>query len=69
VTRRMAYADPLYEAIARSLREFGYSDVTAQMVKETDEARKRGAPETEPYGIVSMFARRQLDGAAKAIGD
>ncbi len=51
----------IYEAIARSLREFGYPDVTAQMIRETDEARERGEPASEPHGIVSMFARRQLD--------
>lgn len=54
-------SNELYEAIARSLREFGYPDVTAQMIRETDEARKDGKPKTEPHGIISMFARRQLD--------
>ena len=53
----------LYDTIARSLREFGYPDVTAEMIEETDEARKRGEPNTAPHGIVSMFACRMLDEA------
>lgn len=50
-------AEPLevYEAIARSLREFGYSDVTAEIVRETDEHFGE-----HPHGIVSMFAEKQL---------
>ena len=53
----------IYEAIARSLRDFGYGDVTAQMVRETDEARQNGAGPSEPHGIVSMFANRSLSEA------
>lgn len=53
--------DTIYAAIARSLREFGYADVTTQMVKETDKARQAGLPKSEPHGIVSMFANSQLD--------
>ena len=56
-------SDQVYEAIARNLREFGYPDVTATMIRETDEARAAGRPLSEPHGIVSMFARRQLDDA------
>lgn len=59
-------SNQVYEAIARSLREFGYADVTAEMVRETDDARRAGKPQDEPHGIVSMFARRQLDEISEA---
>jgi hypothetical protein len=52
----------VYEAIARSLRDFGYPDVIADMVRETDEAPSG----EQPHGVVSMFARRQLDEAREA---
>lgn len=58
--------EAVYAAIARNLREFGYSDVTPQMIRETDEARQNGAGPSEPYGIVSMFANRQLSEAEEA---
>jgi hypothetical protein len=47
-----------FEAVARSLREFGYPDATAQMVAETYTAMKRGDP--LPHGIVGMFAEGQI---------
>lgn len=56
----------VYEAIAASLREFGYGDVTAQMVRETDEARQNGGAPSEPHGIVSMFANQQISEAEDA---
>lgn len=59
----MSSIERVYEAIARNLREFGYGDVTAQMIRETDEARQRGALLSEPHGIVSMFANGQLSEA------
>lgn len=56
-----------YSAIAKSLREFGYPDVTDEMVKETHEAILKkpslaGSKEVKdfPHGIVSMFASSQL---------
>lgn len=51
----------IYTAIARNLRTFGYTDVTAKMVEEVDEARRAGRD--LPHGIVGMFAADQLDEA------
>ncbi len=51
----------IYIAIAQNLREFGYPDVTAKMIEETDEARRAGKPKDQPHGIISMFANRQLE--------
>jgi hypothetical protein len=56
-------SDALYAAIACNLRDFGYPDVTPTMIRETDEARKRGADKSEPHGIISMFATSQLEAA------
>lgn len=47
-----------YAAIAQSLRDFGYPDVTARMVEDTHGAMQRG--EQLPHGIIGMFAARQL---------
>ncbi len=50
--------ESVYAAIARNLREFGYADVTAKMVRDTHDAMSSGT--TLPHGIVGMFAKRQL---------
>jgi hypothetical protein len=50
-----------YTAIARNLREFGYPDVTAEMVREVYRAMVRG--EDIPHGVVGMFAQGQLEDA------
>jgi hypothetical protein len=51
------------EAIAKSLREFGYSDATATMVWDCWIAMNgEGKSEDEmPHGIVGRFAYSQLD--------
>lgn len=49
-----------FEAVARSLREFGYPDATAQMVSDTYSAMKKGDADM-PHGIIGMFAERQID--------
>lgn len=54
-----------YETVARSLREFGYRDATADMIRDTHAAMKAGEP--IPHGIVGMFARRQLEDAGDAL--
>jgi len=67
----------VYEAVARSLREFGYPDATAQMVHDTHTAMVEGKSGAElPHGIVGRFAESQLKEAAErglisldAIGD
>jgi hypothetical protein len=54
-----------YETVARSLREFGYPDATADMIRDTHNAMKAGEP--IPHGIVGMFAQRQLEEAGEAL--
>jgi len=49
-----------HEAIAASLREFGYPDATAAHVKAVAEWRSNGANGKPPHGIVGKFADRQL---------
>jgi hypothetical protein len=60
MARRTYTLSDAYEAVARSLRQFGYPDATAGMIRETHEAMKRG-DERMPHGIIGMFAQRQLD--------
>ena len=55
-----------YETVARSLREFGYPDASADMVKATHDAMKAGNPKM-PHGIVGMFAQSQLQEAGTAL--
>lgn len=48
--------------VAKTLRESGYPDVTAEMVSDVWKAMTDGKPETEmPHGIVGRFAFSQLD--------
>lgn len=54
----------VYQRIAQNLREFGYGDVSRNMVAEVHEAMTAGAE--LPHGVVGMFAKRQLD---EALGD
>ncbi len=46
------------EAVARSLRDFGYPDASAQMVSDTYDAVRDG--EAIPHGIVGAFAAEQI---------
>ncbi len=57
-------ADPqaVYEAIAEAMRAYGYREVTAADVREIDE----GPPSEERQGVISMFARRQLQEARES---
>lgn len=49
-----------YAVIAANLREFGYPDVTEEMIREVHDAmRKDEAP--LPHGIVGRYARDQLE--------
>jgi hypothetical protein len=51
-----------FEAIARSLREFGYLDTTADMVRDCWTKIEGGHSEEEmPHGIVGRFAYSQLN--------
>lgn len=49
-----------FESVAKSLREFGYPDASAEMVEATWNAMERGDDEM-PHGVVGMFAKSQLD--------
>ena len=53
------------EAVARSLREFGYPDVTAAMIREVFDAWEAG--QKLPHGIVGMFAERQFSEVAEQL--
>lgn len=50
---------PVYERIANGLREFGYPDVTSEMVKECVDAYHDGRP--MPCGVVGVFIKMKLD--------
>lgn len=60
--------EKLTAAIAKSLRKFGYPDVTTKMIGDCWDAYARGDSEM-PHGIVGMFAERQLDEVAEARPD
>lgn len=50
-----------YEAIAKSLRQFGYPNATSKMVRETHAAMKAGRGKDDlPHGIIGMFSYAQL---------
>jgi hypothetical protein len=62
------------EAVARNLREFGYSDVTAVMIRDVYDAWLMGNRYPDlPHGIIGGFAERQFEengeALAKLIGD
>ncbi len=50
--------------IAAGLREFGYPDVTAEIVRECVEAILRG-DENIPHGVIGMFVKKGMDDAAR----
>jgi hypothetical protein len=53
------------EAVARSLREFGYSDVTAGMVQEIYDAYAAGKRFPDlPHGVIGGFAESHFDEVA-----
>lgn len=58
----------LCSAMAQSMREFGYPDVTDAMAEECWDAYARG-DEKLPYGVVGMFLMSQLDDVAEARPD
>lgn len=62
-TRETYTLDRAMEAVASSLREFGYPDVTAKMIREVFDAWEKGEKNL-PHGIVGMFAERQFDEVA-----
>ena len=59
----------VYEAIAKSLREYGYPDTTAAMIKETHDAMIEGKTGADlPHGVVGRFAADQLTDAFDRLG-
>ena len=57
-------------AIARSLREFGYPDVSTEMIGEVWDAYAAGKTGFDlPHGVVGMMAESQLDEIAEARPD
>ena len=58
----MADEHAVYESIAQAMRDYGYQDVTAALVREIDES----PPSDEPRGVVWMFAGKQLQEAREA---
>lgn len=53
-------------SIARDLREFGYPDVTAEMVREVVEAYRRGDPKM-PHGVVGIIIKSKMDDERSAL--
>lgn len=58
----MADEHAVYEAIAQAMRDYGYREVTAAVVREIDE----GPPTEERRGVISMFAGRKLQEARES---
>ncbi|CAN5559086.1 hypothetical protein BH20ACT19_BH20ACT19_09360 [soil metagenome] len=58
----MADEQAVYEEIARAMRDYGYRDVTAAVVREIDE----DTPTTERRDVISTFAARQLQQARES---
>jgi hypothetical protein len=58
----MADERAVYEAIAQAMRDYGYREVTAAVVREIDE----GAPTGERRGVIAMFAGRKLQEARES---
>lgn len=47
-----------YQAIAKMLREFGYPDVTHEMIGEIHKAISKNEP--LPHGVIGLFAEKYL---------
>lgn len=56
-----------FEAVAKSLVEFGYPDVTATMIEEAHGRWKKG--ETERSNIIDMMAGGQFDDYPQVFGE
>lgn len=52
--------EAVYESIAQTMRNFGYQDVTSELVRSIDENP------SQPQTVVVMFASKQLDEARRA---
>lgn len=56
------------ESVAKSLREYGYPDVTAAMVREIYDAYETGKRFPDlPHSVIGGFAQSQFDEVATAL--
>ncbi|MDQ3608784.1 MAG: hypothetical protein M3459_07780 [Actinomycetota bacterium] len=55
----MADDQAVYESIAQTMRDYGYRDVTAAVVREIDE----GSSTEKGQGVIAMYAARELEKA------
>lgn len=56
-------------ALAQSMREFGYPDVTDEMAGEILDAYVKGPDGDFPHGVIGMFLKSQLDELKEAGAD
>lgn len=54
----------VFNAIAKSLVEFGYQGITASMIEDVWNAMKKGE-EKLPHGVIGAFAESQLNDACE----
>ncbi len=57
----MADEQAVYEAVAQTMRDYGYRAVTAAAVREIDKG-----PPTERQSVIATFAARQLQQARES---
>jgi hypothetical protein len=61
-TQKRPTLDTGMEAVARSLREFGYPDVTAKMIREIYDQWVTGKRfPALPHGVIAGFAQSQFE--------
>ena len=54
--------DRAYANIAKGLREFGYPDVTPEMIKEIHLAWHEGKRDSDlPHGVIGIIVGKQID--------
>jgi len=64
-----ATKDQICRNVAADLRNFGYPDVSAEMIGEIYDAYRSGLRGADlPHGIIGRFAENSLDLAAERIG-
>jgi len=60
--------DNAMEAVAKSLREFGYPDVTAKMIREIfDKWEDGNVFPNLPHGVIAGFAEKQFEECKEAL--
>lgn len=59
-SRKTFTLDDAMESVARSLRAFGYPDVSAKMIREVFDAWEAGISPL-PHDVIGMFAKSQFD--------